>query len=67
MAGGEAFDLDEHMARMIEASERAMGFAPARGWEEGELEQVRAVVVCPRGKTSRERDGKLSVSLLRVC
>ena len=29
------------MARLIEKSEKTMGWAPARGWEDGELEKVR--------------------------
>jgi hypothetical protein len=50
-AGGDggAFDFEAHMARLIERSERSMGFAPARGWEEGELERlerVRVLCVC---------------------
>ena len=46
---GEAFDFEAHMARLIERSERSLGFAAARGWEEGELEKlerVREGVVC---------------------
>jgi hypothetical protein len=34
------------MARLIEASERRMGFMPARGWEDGELDMVRQGYSC---------------------
>lgn len=36
----DGFDYEAHIARLMEASERAMGWAPARGWEDGELDGV---------------------------
>lgn len=41
--GEEAFDFEAHMARLIEKSENSMGWAPARGWEDGELEKLERV------------------------
>lgn len=41
---GDAFDFEAHMARLIERSERSLGFVAARGWEEGELEQLERVI-----------------------
>lgn len=43
---GEAFDFEAHMAQLIERSERSLGFAAARGWEEGELEKLERVGLC---------------------
>lgn len=42
---GAAFDFEAHMARLIERSERSLGFAAARGWEEGELEGLERVCI----------------------
>lgn len=42
---GAAFDFEAHMARLIERSERSLGFVAARGWEEGELEGLERVCV----------------------
>jgi hypothetical protein len=37
----DGFDYDAHIARLLEASERSLGWAPPRGWEDDEMEKVR--------------------------
>ena len=38
--GGGGFDFEAHMAMLIAKSEKSLGWAPARGWEDGELEKL---------------------------
>lgn len=42
-AGG-GFDFEAHMAMLIAKSEKSLGWAPARGWEDGELEKLQQLI-----------------------
>ncbi len=42
--GGGGFDFEAHMAMLIAKSEKSLGWAPARGWEDGELEKLQQLM-----------------------
>ena len=42
--GAGGFDFEAHMAMLIAKSEKSLGWAPARGWEDGELEKLQRLM-----------------------